>query len=108
MASGLELRAGREGAKIFLHYLRGPDVGATRIDTPGESFYRAHQAKSADEVHAMVRYGSGGGRWGGRYIPAEGELQNKLVELWTDRPAITAGAFDRLFAKTAGRVFAFK
>lgn len=33
------------------------------------------------------------------FVPPGAELTNRLVELWTDRPAaITAGSFDRLFA----------
>ena len=33
------------------------------------------------------------------FIPSDKSLQNKLVELWTDRPErITPGSFDRLFA----------
>lgn len=33
------------------------------------------------------------------FIPSGGDLRNKLVELWTDRPeSITAGSFDRIFA----------
>jgi 3-oxoacyl-[acyl-carrier protein] reductase len=33
------------------------------------------------------------------FVPPGGELDNKLVELWTDRPAgITPNCFDRLFA----------
>jgi 3-oxoacyl-[acyl-carrier protein] reductase len=36
---------------------------------------------------------------GDTFLPAETELNNKLVELWTDRPrSITAASFDRLFA----------
>ena len=35
----------------------------------------------------------------GTFVPAGAELDNKLVELWTDRPkGITASSFDRLFA----------
>ena len=33
------------------------------------------------------------------FVPSGAELENKLVELWTDRPkGITANSFDRLFA----------
>ena len=33
------------------------------------------------------------------FLPSKAELDNKLVELWTDRPqSITAASFDRLFA----------
>lgn len=36
---------------------------------------------------------------GDTFIPPSAELENKLVELWTDRPgSITAAAFDRVFA----------
>ena len=33
------------------------------------------------------------------FVPSGAELENKLVELWTDRPkSVTANSFDRLFA----------
>ena len=36
------------------------------------------------------------------FVPSGAELDNKLVELWTDRPkTITAGSFARLFAVNA-------
>ncbi len=41
------------GAKPFLHYFRAPDEGAAP-DDPGESFYRAQQAKTCDEVIARL------------------------------------------------------
>lgn len=36
------------------------------------------------------------------FLPSGAELENRLVELWTDRPiGITANSFDRLFAVNA-------
>ncbi len=48
-----------QGSRLFLHYFRQKDAGATRegVDeagTPGLSFYHAQLAKSADEVVAEI------------------------------------------------------
>jgi 3-oxoacyl-[acyl-carrier protein] reductase len=39
------------------------------------------------------------------FVPAKGELTNRMVEMWTDRPqTIRAGSFDRTFAANARAV----
>jgi len=129
-----------QGAKVFLHYMRRTeesplDGAAAEADPPGEAFYHAQQAKSADEVVAEIRrMGVAADAWEaeladaslipslydhaesalGRvevlvnnaayweadtFVPSGAELDNKLVELWTDPPkTVAAGSFDRLFA----------
>jgi 3-oxoacyl-[acyl-carrier protein] reductase len=134
IGAGIARAFAAQGAKIFLHYFRGPGAATPHAGMPGESFYHAQQAKSADEVLAEAR-GIGveadageadladagtipllydlaerlgpveivvnnAAHWeADTFVPADAELQNKLVELWTDRPAaIAAKGFDRLFA----------
>jgi 3-oxoacyl-[acyl-carrier protein] reductase len=131
-----------QGARVFLHYLRNalrtgqssvPRTGDPRC--PGEEFYYAQQARTADAIADEVR--SSGAQaeaceadlsdagvipmlfdqaerafgpveilvnnaayWeADTFIPPEGSLRNRLVELWTHRPeSITPSSFDRLFA----------
>ncbi len=45
-----------EGAAVFATYLRLP-AEANTTDVPGEAFYRAQNAKGADEVIAVVQLG---------------------------------------------------
>lgn len=79
-----------EGAKVFINYLRlsPEDYGvseeeANRASTPGESFYRAQQTKSADEVVRAIR------ERGGQAEAWEADLAD---------PAIIPQLFDRLEA----------
>jgi 3-oxoacyl-[acyl-carrier protein] reductase len=140
IGAGIARAFGAQGAKVFLHYLRQTEASslenrAAEADTPGESFYHAQQAKSADEVlteirqmgvaaeaweadladvsliplvydHAENRLGpvevvvNNAAYWeADTFVPCGAELNNKLVELWTDRPkTVAANSFDRLFA----------
>jgi hypothetical protein len=77
-----------QGARIFLHYLRQTEASsgndtAVQADAPGERFYHAQQAKSIDEVLTGIREM---GVEADAFVPSGAELDNKLVELWTDRP----------------------
>jgi len=126
-----------QGAKTFLHYFRQGVPTPDAPGPPGESFYHAQQAKSADEVLAEIRrmgaeadaceadladasviplliaraerlgpveiLVNNAAYWeADTFVPSGAELDNKLVELWTDRPqTIAAGGFDRLFAVNA-------
>jgi len=127
-----------QGSRVFLHYFRQAVTEArdqAETNSPGESFYRAQQAKSADEVLREIRhFGVEADAWEAdladvtviplmfnraermlgpveivvnnaaywecdTFVPSGAELENKLVELWTDGPKdITAGSFDRSFA----------
>ncbi|MBI1872889.1 MAG: SDR family oxidoreductase [Acidobacteria bacterium] len=42
------------GAKLFLHFFRSPDTPAVTGDGPGESFYRAQQLNTCEQVMARV------------------------------------------------------
>ncbi|MFN7995742.1 MAG: SDR family oxidoreductase [Bryobacteraceae bacterium] len=128
-----------QGCKIFLHYFRqfipSSSDAPGQKDSPGESFYYAQQAKSADAIADELR-GMGtaahvfeadlgdpdvvpalfdeaervlgpveilfnnAAYWeGDTFTPADTELANEFIELWTGRPpTITPRGFDRLFA----------
>jgi len=139
IGAGIARAFAAQGAKVFLHYLRqtgtSPLDAAGEASSPGESFYRSQQAKSADEVltevrrmgvaadaleadlsdaslipsiydHAEERLGpveiliNNAAYWeADTFVPSGADLNNNLVELWTDRPKTVAQAsFDRLFA----------
>lgn len=46
-----------QGARVFIQYLRSPSqmVEASKVNVPGEAFYRAQQAKSADGLVRAIR-----------------------------------------------------
>jgi 3-oxoacyl-[acyl-carrier protein] reductase len=140
IGAGIARAFAAQGSKVFLHYFRQAEGDALKetageTNSPGESFYHAQQAKSADKVLREIRHlGAKAEAWeadladttliplmfdhaermlgpveivvnnaayweGDTFVPSGAELDNKLVELWTDRPkSITAGSFDRLFA----------
>jgi 3-oxoacyl-[acyl-carrier protein] reductase len=57
-----------QGAKVFIQYLRSPSrmVEGSEVGIPGEAFYLAQRAKSADEVVRAIREcGSQAGAWEG-------------------------------------------
>jgi 3-oxoacyl-[acyl-carrier protein] reductase len=140
IGAGVARAFAAQGSRVFLHYFRQTDAGAQHAGaddaiSPGESFYRSQQTKSADEVLAAIRKTGGEAHaWEGdlsdarqvpslfdlaerslgpvevlvnnaayweadTFVPPGAELNNKLVELWTDRPgSMTAAVFDRVFA----------
>ena len=73
-----------QGARVFVHYLRMPshtaDVELGKASVPGEAFYRAQQAKSADEIVRAIR------ERGGKAEAWEADLSN---------PAVIPELFDR-------------
>lgn len=134
IGAGIARAFAAQGARIFLHYFRQGEPAPGAAGTPGESFYHAQQAKSADEVITELRrmgaeadaceadladagaipplfdraerlgpveiVVNNAAYWeADTFVPSGAELDNKLVELWTDPPAtIGASGFDRLFA----------
>jgi len=59
IGAGIARTLAAQGAKVFMHYFRHPEAGsadgAPHASNPGESFYRAQQAKSAEEVLTEIR-----------------------------------------------------
>jgi 3-oxoacyl-[acyl-carrier protein] reductase len=54
IGAGIARAFAAQGAKVFLHYLRGAETAA-QGDTPGVPFYHSQLAKSADEVLTEIR-----------------------------------------------------
>ena len=84
-----------EGAAVFATYLRLPAVPST-TNIPGESFYRAQNAKTAEEVIATIR-----GR-GGRIEAGEADLADPAsIPLLFDQAEKTFGPVDVLVNNAA-------
>jgi 3-oxoacyl-[acyl-carrier protein] reductase len=49
----------RAGCSLFLHYFRGPLTPSEAADTPGEAFYRAAGARSAQEIVESIKQAGG-------------------------------------------------
>ena len=130
IGAGIARAFAAQGARIFLHYFRQPgkpgqsfyheqqtksadevlaeirrlgaEAGASEADLADAAAIPAlfDGAERLGPVDILVNNAA---HWeADTFVPADAELQNKLVELWSNRPAtIRAQSFDRLFAVNA-------
>jgi len=127
IGAGIARALAAQGARIFLHYFRQPgtpgqsfyqaqqvksadevlaeirgigadaDAGEADLADAGTIPSIFDRAERLGPVEIVVNNAA---HWeADTFVPADAELENKLVELWTDRPAaIAPTGFDRLFA----------
>ena len=100
IGAGIARAFAAQGVNVFLHYLRqtgaGPLDAPGRASTPGETFYRSQQAKSADEVLTEVR------QMGVRADALEADLADaSLIPLIYDRAEERLGPVEILVNNAA-------
>ncbi len=84
-----------EGAAVFITYLRLP-AKESLSDTPGESFYRVQNAKTADEIVQAIR------QRGGRIEFCEADLSDpRVIPYLFDQAEKTVGPVDILINNAA-------